>query len=108
VPELATSRAAIQITGDSRKKSVSESRIPSKLLKDVPCRGRAFEWNNREMFQQRDGLCQQLCAILRLPNRSNQATQAGLESGVILDNRCLQFLGNSPLLFCFCAQQLLT
>lgn len=49
-----------RVPGYSRKKAAPGFRILLKVLKDVPSYGRAFEWNNREMLQQRDGLCQQL------------------------------------------------
>ena len=49
-----------RVPGYSRKKVAPGFRILLKVLKDVPSCGRAFEWNNREMLQQRDGLCQQL------------------------------------------------
>ena len=61
-----------RIAGDSRKKPAPDFRILLKLPKDVSYRGRTLEWNNREMLQQPDGLCQQIRAILRLPSGSNR------------------------------------
>jgi hypothetical protein len=47
-----------RIASYSRKETSSEFWILLKLPKDVPGRGCAFEWNNRKMIQQFEGLRQ--------------------------------------------------